>query len=52
MTVSGRRTRMVGNVVTDQREVVYRIRFELGAKNRPLVTELIEDEGGGSADEP
>ena len=50
--VSGRRTRMVGNVVTDQREVVYRIRFELGANNRPLVTELIEDEGGGSADEP
>ena len=52
MTVSGRRTRVVGNVVTDQREVSYRIRFELGAKNRPLVTELTEDEGGGSPDEP
>ena len=50
VTVSGRRTRIVGNVVTDQREVSYRIRFELGAKNRPLVTELTEDEGGGSAD--
>ena len=45
-SVSGRRTRVVGNVVTDDREVVYRIRFELGARNRPLVTELVEDEGG------
>ena len=52
VTVSGRRTRVVGNVVTDQREVSYRIRFELGALNRPLVTELTEDEGGGSPDEP
>ena len=32
--------------MTDDREVVYRIRFELGARNRPLVTELVEDEGG------
>ena len=52
VTVSGRRTRVVGNVVTDQREVSYRIRFELGANNRPLVTDLTEDEGGESADEP
>ncbi len=49
VAVSGQRTRVVGNVVTDQREVTYRIRFALGALNRPLVTELIEDEeaGGG-----
>ena len=52
VTVSGRRTRVVGNVVTDQREVSYRIRFELGANNRPLVTGLTEDEGGENADEP
>lgn len=52
VTVSGRRTRVVGNVVTDQREVSYRIRFEPGANNRPLVTELTENEGGESADEP
>ena len=51
MAVSGQRTRVVGNVVTDQREVVYRIHFELGANNRPLVTELIENEGGQGADE-
>lgn len=44
--VEGRRTRVVGNVVTDDREVAYRIRFELGARNRPLVTELTEEEGG------
>ena len=44
--VEGRRTRVVGNVVTDDREVAYRIRFELGARNRPLVTELVEEEGG------
>ena len=49
VAVTGQRTRVVGNVVTDQRQVVYRIRFSLGALNRPLVTELIEDEeaGGG-----
>ncbi|MYF47757.1 MAG: hypothetical protein F4214_02100 [Candidatus Dadabacteria bacterium] len=52
VAVSGRRTRVVGNVVTDQREVSYRIRFELGAGNRPLVTELTEDEAGATADEP
>lgn len=51
VAVSGQRTRVVGNVVTDQREVVYRIRFELGARNRPLITELIENEGGQGADE-
>ena len=52
VAVSGRRTRVVGNVVTDQREVSYRIRFELGAGTRPLVTELIEDEAGATTDEP
>jgi len=51
VAVAGQRTRVVGNVVTDQSEVVYRIRFELGALNRPLVTELTEDEGVGGADE-
>ena len=51
VAVGGSRTRVVGNVVTDQREVVYRIRFELGALNRPLVTGLTEDEGGHGADE-
>jgi len=52
VVVSGRRTRIVGNVVTDQREVGYSIRFELGAKNRPLITELTEDQRGGDTDEP
>ncbi len=46
VTVSGRRTRVVGNVVTGDEEVSYSIRFELGATNRPLVTELAESEGG------
>ena len=52
VVVSGQRTRVVGNVVTDQREVSYRIRFELGANNRPLVTGLTEDEGAQNTDEP
>lgn len=51
VAVAGQRIRVVGNVVTDQREVTYRVRFSLGALNRPLVTELIEDEGGQGADE-
>ena len=50
VAVAGRRTRVIGNVVTDQSEVTYRVRISLGAMNRPLVTGLTEDEGGG--DEP
>ncbi len=46
VTVAGRRTRVVGNIVTGDEEVSYSIRFELGAANRPLVTELTESEGG------
>lgn len=49
--VAGQRTRVVGNVVTDQSEVTYSIRFSLGAMNRPLVTGLTEKRQGEGADE-
>ncbi len=41
--VTGRQTRVVGNVVTEDREISYRLGFELGAKNRPLVIEITEE---------
>lgn len=50
VTVAGRQTRSIGNVVTEDRETSYRIRFSLGAGNRPLVTELLELDGGAEND--